>query len=113
MEMVRFACKLNGFNKLAIAKLDILDGFSEIKICTHYSLNGKKVNYIDGDSTFLTKVKPVYKTMKGWPKPVKGIKKYKDLPKEAKQYLKEIERLAGVKIKYISTGAKRDEIIKL
>ena len=113
MEMVRFACELNGFTKLAIAKLDILDGFSEIKICTHYSLNGKKVNYIDGDSTFLTKVKPVYKTMKGWKKKVQGIKKYKDLPKEAKNYLKEIEKLAGVKIKYISTGAKRDEIIKI
>ncbi|MBI2613894.1 MAG: adenylosuccinate synthase [Candidatus Levybacteria bacterium] len=113
MEMVRFAAELNGFNQLAIAKLDILDGFSEIKIATHYTLNGKRVSYIDGDSSFLTKVKPVYKTMKGWTKKVQGIKKYEDLPKEAKDYLKEIEKLAGVKIKYISTGAKRDEIIKI
>jgi len=113
MEMIRFAAELSGFNKLAIAKLDILDGFSEIKIATHYTLNGKRVNYIDGDSAFLTKVKPVYKTMKGWSKKVQGIKKYENLPREAKDYLKEIEKLAGVKIKYISTGPKRNEIIKI
>jgi len=98
---------------LAVTKLDILDNFSEIKICTHYTFHGKKVNYFDGDANFLSKIKPVYKTLKGWHKPTKGITNYKNLPKEAKQYLKEIEKQTGVKIKYISTGAKRDEIIEL
>jgi len=112
-EMLRFACYINGFTQLAITKLDVLDEFSEIKMCTHYILNGKKVNYYDGDANFLSKVKPVYKTFKGWNKSTKGITKYSDLPKEAKKYLKEIERLTQVKIKYISTGPKRQEIIKL
>lgn len=112
-ELIRFASEINGFTELAITKLDILDTFPEIKICTHYALNGKKVNYYDGDANFLAKIKPVYKTLKGWDKSTKGITKYNDLPIEAKRYLKEIEKLTEVKIKYISTGAKRNEIIKI
>jgi len=113
IELLKFACYINGFTKLAITKLDVLDNFPEIKICTHYTLRGKKVNYADGDANFLAKVKPVYKTFKGWGKPTKGITKYNNLPLEVKEYIKEIEKLTGVKIKYISTGAKRQEIIKL
>jgi adenylosuccinate synthase len=111
IELLKFACYINGFTHLAITKLDVLDNFSEIKICTHYVLNGKRVNYFDGDANFLSKVKPVYKIFKGWKKPTKGITKYTDLPKEAKEYIKEIEKLTGAKIKYISTGPKREEII--
>jgi adenylosuccinate synthase len=113
IELLKFASYINGFTQLAITKLDVLDNFPEIKICTHYTLNGRKVNYYDGDANFLAKIKPVYKTLKGWGKSTKGIAKYNDLPIEAKQYLKEIEKLTRVKIKYISTGAKRQEIIKL
>lgn len=110
-ELLRFAADLNGFTQLAITKLDILDNFPTIKICTHYSLNGKKVGYVDGDATFLAKVKPVYKAMKGWMKETKGMKKYEDLPANAKAYLKELEKQIGVKIRYISTGADRDDMI--
>lgn len=113
IELLKFATYINGFTKLAITKLDILDSFSEIKICTHYVLNGKKVNYYDGGANFLSKIKPVYKTLKGWGKTTKGITKYNDLPFLAKQYLKEIEKLVGVKITYISTGPERNEMIKL
>lgn len=113
IELLKFACYINGFTELAITKLDVLDNFSEIKICTHYTLNGRKVNYVDGDANFLAKVKPIYKTFKGWNKPTKGITEYNSLPKEAKKYIKEIEKLTKTSIKYISTGAKRDEIIKL
>lgn len=112
-ELIRFAAKINGFTALAITKLDILDGFKEIKICTHYLLNGKKVKYEDGDANFLAKVKPVYKTLRGWQKNTNGIKKYSDLPKEAKAYVKEIEKLVGIKASYISTGQERESIIVL
>ncbi len=112
-ELIRFGAKINGFTDLAITKLDILDGFKEIKICTHYTLNGKRVNYEDGDANFLAKVKPVYKTLKGWQKNTNGIKKYEDLPNEAKTYVKEIEKLVGVKVSYISTGQERESIIVL
>jgi len=113
IELLKFACFINGFTKLVITKLDVLDSFPEIKICTHYTLNGKKVNYYDGDANFLTKIKPVYKILKGWSSPTKGVTKYNSLPKQAKEYIKKIENLVGVKVKYISTGPKRDEIIKI
>jgi adenylosuccinate synthase len=110
-ELISFAAKINGFTEIAITKLDVLDEFKTLKICTHYTLNGKKVKYNDGTAEWLTKVKPVYKVMKGWTTITKGIKKYEDLPKEAKAYLKELEKEIGVKIKYISTGQSRYEII--
>ncbi len=112
-ELIRFGGKINGFTDLAITKLDILDGFKQIKICTHYMLNGKKVNYETGDSNFLAKVKPVYKTLRGWKQNTNGIKNYKDLPFEAKAYIKEIEKQTGVKVSFISTGQERENIINL
>ncbi len=112
-EMVRFAAEINGFTEIALTKLDILDNFPKIKICTHYSLNGKRVSYEDGDANFLGKVKPVYKTMPGWMATTKGAKKYANLPINAKKYIKELEIQIGIKIKYVSTGEKRDEIINL
>lgn len=111
-ELIRFASQINGYTGIAITKLDVLDGFKTIKICTSYTNSGKKVRYFDGDAKFLSNVKPVYKTLKGWSKPVKGIKKYSDLPKEAKNYLKEIEKQVKTKIQFVSTGSDRNEIIK-
>ncbi|MDP3987766.1 MAG: adenylosuccinate synthase [Candidatus Levybacteria bacterium] len=111
--LIKFAADINGFSEMAITKLDVLDGFSELKICTSYLYEGKPAGYWDGDADFLSKVKPVYKTVEGWQKSTKGIKKYAELPTEAKKYLKEIEKLVNVKIKYISTGRNREDIILL
>lgn len=110
-ELLRFAAKINGLTDLAITKLDVLDGFEKIKICTHYTLNGKKVRYEDGDANYLGKIKPVYKTFPGWSEKTNGIKKYESLPKQAKIFLKEIEIQSGVKVSFISTGAERESII--
>jgi adenylosuccinate synthase len=110
-ELISFAAKINGFTEIAITKLDVLDEFKTLKICTHYTLNGKKAKYNDGTAEWLAKVKPVYKTMKGWAVSTKGIKNYNELPKEAKNYVKELEKVIGVKVKYISTGQSRYEII--
>lgn len=110
-ELLRFAAQINGFTEIALTKIDVLDEFSEIKICTGYELNGKKVNYYDGDAVFLSKIKPVYKTIKGWKKSIKGITKYNDLPLLTKKYIEEIEKQIGVNIKYISTGPERSAII--
>lgn len=110
-ELVKFAAKINGFTDLAITKLDILDSFEKINICTHYTLNGQRVGYVNISTEMLSKVKPVYKTLKGWQSKTNGIKSYKDLPKEAKDYLKEIEKQIGVKISFISTGPETENII--
>lgn len=113
LELLKFVAKINGFTSLAITKLDVLDEFDKIKICTHYSLNGKIVSYQDGDANFLSKVRPTYKTLPGWKKSTKGVSNYSTLPKNAKNYIKTIEKLVGVKTTFISTGDKRNDIITL
>jgi len=111
LELLRFASKLNGFSEIALTKIDVLDNFSEIKVCTHYELGGKKIRYEQCDAAMLAKVKPVYKTLKGWEKPTTGLKSFKDLPTETKEYIAEIEKFVETKIKYISNGPAREEMI--
>lgn len=110
-ELIRFASELNGFTSIAITKLDILDSFEEIKICVGYTNKGKQVQYYDGDAEFLKNVKPVYKIFPGWKQSTKGITKFEKLPQRAQKYVKEIEKLVGVKASLIATGPKREEII--
>ena len=111
-ELVKFAAELNGYTSMAITKLDVLDTFKELKICTGYAYRGKPVRYYDGDANFLDKVKPVYKTMPGWQQSTRGVTQFGKLPKAAQQYIKELERLVGVKASLISTGPEREAIIK-
>ena len=113
LELLRFAAKINGFTGFAITKLDVLDIFSEIKIVTHYEYRGKKVNYENLQTWELNKVKPIYKSFKGWKSSTKGISEFKSLPKETQEYIRFIEKELGVPIKYISTGSKRNETIKV
>lgn len=110
-ELIRFAVEINGIDTIALTKLDVLDEFEDIFICEGYELNGKKVSYYDGDDVFLEKIKPKYKKLKGWKKSIKGLKKYEQLPLNAKKYITEIEKLVGIKIQYVSTGQAREEII--
>jgi adenylosuccinate synthase len=110
-ELISFAAKINGFTEIAITKLDVLDEFKTLKVCTHYTLAGKKIQYNDVTAEQLFKAKPVYKIMKGWATSTKGVKNYDELTKEAKIYIKELEKEIGVKVKYISTGQSRYEII--
>jgi len=110
-ELIKFASELNSFTSIAITKLDVLDTFKQIKICTGYTYKGKPVRYYDGDAEFLSNVKPVYKILPGWQESTKGITKFEKLPPAAQKYIKEIEKLVGVKASLIATGPKREEII--
>ncbi|MFH2106404.1 MAG: adenylosuccinate synthase [Candidatus Micrarchaeota archaeon] len=100
--VVRYACRINGLTELVVTKMDVLDGFDEIKVCTEYEVNGKKTKDLPVD---LAKAKPIYKTFKGWGKPDWK----KEVPKLAKEYLEFIEKETGVKITVLSYGPKRDE----
>ena len=111
-ELLHFAARLCGFTEIILTKLDVLDAFETVKICTGYTLNGKAVGYLDGDSQFLVKVHPVYKELKGWKMSTQGISKFADLPPEAKTFIKAIEQVTGIALSYISNGPKRDEIIR-
>ena len=110
---IGFAAYLNGFTGLAITKLDVLDGLPELKICTHYRLpDGSLIDYVP-DTTILETVEPVYETWQGWNEPTTGVRRWADLPENAKKYLKRIEELAGVPLAFVSVGAAREAMIVL
>lgn len=113
LEAVRFACKVSGVTELCITKPDILTGFKEIKVCVGYKLKGKNVSASSCGYNELAKVKPVYKTFRGWEEEISGIKKYSQLPKNCQNYFKFIETYLGIPIKFISTGSDRNETIRL
>jgi adenylosuccinate synthase len=111
LELLRFSAQVNGLTDLVISKLDVLDSLKTINLCLGYTLNGKKISYVDCNSYLLKKVKPVYKTMPGWQQPTRNIKNFKDLPKQAKNYLKEIEKNIKIPISLISVGPERNQTI--
>ena len=109
--LVRQTCKISGINGIALTKLDVLDELDEIKICIQYELNGKKIDYFPAAVEDQIKVKPVYKTLKGWKTSTKGLRENEKLPKNAQLYVQEIEDLTGVKIASISTSPEREDTI--
>ncbi|OGL42519.1 MAG: adenylosuccinate synthase [Candidatus Schekmanbacteria bacterium GWA2_38_11] len=109
--VLKYSTWINGINKLAITKLDVLDTFPKIKVCVGYELDGKRLKSFTIEHHILNKIKPVYKEIKGWHSSTLGIKEYKALPKAAKDYLKFISDSLECKISIISTGAKREETV--
>lgn len=110
---LHYAKRINGFEKLAITKLDVLDNLKEIKICIGYELDGKKVKYFPAEISALEKAKPIYKTFPGWREKSSGLTSWKKLPENAKGYLKFISEELESKIILVSTGCKREETIVL
>jgi len=109
--LVRQTIKLSGINGIALTKLDVLDSLDEIKMCTQYELNGKKIDYLPASSEDQFNVKPIYKTFPGWKKSTQGIKNIEELPDKAKAYVYGIEDFVGAKISSISTSPKREDTI--
>jgi adenylosuccinate synthase len=107
LEAVKFATSINGVTKIAITKLDILNGLPEIKICVGYKLGGKKIPYSSCGYEELAKLIPVYKTFKGWKEDISKIRKFKQLPKNCQTYLRFIEKFLGIPLGIISVGAER------
>ncbi len=105
----RHACRLNGVDELSLMKLDVLDGFDEVKLCVAYEYNGKEIDYMPAD---LENVKPIYKTFKGWNNSV-AVREFDKLPKDAQDFVKEIERISKTKVGIISTSPERDDTIIL
>lgn len=105
----RYASRLNGCDELALMKLDVLDGFDEVKVCVAYELDGKEIDYLPSN---LEAVTPIYKSFKGWDNSV-GIRKFQDLPQTAQEYVKIIEKISKTKVGIISTSPERDDTIIL
>ncbi|MBI5417027.1 adenylosuccinate synthase [Candidatus Poribacteria bacterium] len=111
--IARYSAMVNGFTSMAITKLDILDELKTIKICNRYEYNGKQIDNFPYQLQILENCKPIYEEVEGWMSDTSNINQYKDLPKNAKKYLERISAIMDVPISMISTGAKRNQIIKL
>ncbi len=111
--MLRTAHRLSGFNYITVTKLDVLSGLHELKVCVAYDLNGKKIKELPASIHEFPKCKPVYKIFKGWTADISKIKKYSNLPKEAKKYVEFIVKELKVPIAILSVGPGRGEEIYL
>jgi adenylosuccinate synthase len=111
---LNYVAYLNGFTHLAVTKLDVLDGLPEIKICTAYRLpDGQIIDHVP-DTPLYETVEPVYETWPGWPdNTTPSARHWNDLPQAAQRYLKRIEALIGVPLKYVSVGPEREEMFEL
>jgi adenylosuccinate synthase len=96
-----------------ITKLDVLNGFDTIKICVGYRADGKVLYHVPSNLEILKHSEPIYEEVKGWKTEIKEARNLKDLPTQAKRYLKKIEKLIGVKITMVSVGSERDETVEV
>ncbi|MBI4027201.1 MAG: adenylosuccinate synthase [Verrucomicrobia bacterium] len=109
--VVRYAQQINGINDLAVTKLDVLDHLSELKICVAYRNGRKAYRTIPMDLDDLRRCKPVYETYKGWQTSTKQVRRYRDLPLNARTYLAAISRHCGAPISIVSVGPRRHETV--
>ena len=108
---MRYTTMLNGFDSLAMTKLDVLDQMERIPVCMAYRVGGKLIEEMPPTSDGLEAVEPVYETLPGWATPTAGITEYEKLPQKAREYLDFLEASSGVEIGCISTGPERDQTI--
>jgi len=109
--LVRQTIKISGIDGIALTKLDVLDELDEIKFCIGYEIDGKKIDYLPAAVDDQNKVKPIYKTYKGWKTSTAGCKKFDELPENAKIYIKDLEKFIETRISSISTGPERNDTI--
>ncbi|MEO5334975.1 MAG: adenylosuccinate synthase [Magnetococcus sp. YQC-5] len=105
--VLRHAVRANGLTSLALTKLDVLDGLKSIKICVAYQRNGRRLETMPADPSILDVCEPVYEEMPGWSESTKGVERYEDLPKAARDYIQRLESLTKVPAAIISTGPDR------
>ncbi len=109
---LKYACRINGINELTLTKMDVMDGFDEIKVCTGYKIiGGEETKVFPLCLDEIENVEPVYTSMPGWDKDISGMTKWDELPDAARSYIDYIENYLGVKFTIISTGPKRTETI--
>ena len=109
---LRYACVVNGFSFLNITKLDVLSELEEIKIAVEYRLpDGRSLNFFPADLDVLEKAEVVYETLPGWQSDISNIRKYEDLPQNAKLYIQRIEELLDIPVRWIGVGPGRDALI--
>src|SRR5688572_26905991 len=111
--VVRYATRINGLSDLAVTKLDVLDTFDRIALCSGYEIDGELHEEFPADITMLDRAKPKYEWMPGWQRSTADARRIEDLPTEARRYLDRMRELVDAPITYVSVGTRRDQIIGL
>jgi adenylosuccinate synthase len=108
---VRYGVRINGLDALALTKLDVLDGLERIDICTAYRCGSRTLSEFPSDTAQLAACEPIYESMPGWSSPTRGVRRFADLPVNARRYVARLEEISGVPAAIISTGSERDDTI--
>jgi adenylosuccinate synthase len=109
--LVRQSVKINGITGVALTKLDVLDGFDELKVCVGYKLNGEMYDRLPAGADAQARVEPVYETLEGWSGSTAGARSWMDLPAQAVKYVRRIEELIEAPVAILSTSPERDDVI--
>jgi adenylosuccinate synthase len=109
--LVRQACKVGGVDGIALTKLDVLDGFGEIKICVAYRRGGKTYDYVPAGTSVQAELEPVYENARGWGESTRGARSWADLPAAAIKYVRRLEELIGAPVALLSTSPEREDTV--
>ncbi|PSC06945.1 adenylosuccinate synthase [Alsobacter soli] len=109
--LVRQTVRTSGIDGIALTKLDILDGFKEIQVCTKYLLDGQEIDHLPASQGAQARIQPVYETMEGWEGSTAGARSWADLPAQAIKYVRRLEELIGAPVALVSTSPERDDTI--
>jgi adenylosuccinate synthase len=109
--LVRQVVKVAGIDGIALTKLDVLDGFPEIKVCIGYELDGRRIDSLPAGQNAQVRVKPIYETFEGWAQSTRGARKWSELPAQAVKYVRHIEELIECPVTLLSTSPERDDTI--
>jgi len=109
--LLRYAVRINGINELAITKLDVLSGLERLLICTSYQKDGTEYEVLPLGPGELMEYKPIYQEFQGWQEEITSIREWGHLPEQAIKYVQSIENLSGIRIRLISVGPERNQLI--
>jgi len=109
--LMRYTSAINGFDSIVVTKLDVLDEFDPIKVCTGYRIDGRTVTDMPPIVSEVEKIEPVYEDLPGWKTSTFGVSRFADLPTRAKDYIAFLESVAGVEVGCVSTGPERNQTI--
>ncbi|HKI83807.1 MAG TPA: adenylosuccinate synthetase [Candidatus Krumholzibacteria bacterium] len=107
----QYSSRVNGFDSIILTRLDILDGFEQVKVCVGYELDGQRIDRFPVDSVLLDRCQPIYETVEGWRQSTSGVTHWNQLPKEATRYVGFLEEVIGAPVSLISTGPHREETV--
>ncbi|MDO8473914.1 MAG: adenylosuccinate synthase [Dehalococcoidia bacterium] len=108
-----FATRLNGFTGIALTRLDILDVLPTIKVCVGYEVDGSRINHFPCDLDTLSRCLPIYQETPGWMSPISEVRRYEDLPRQARGYVAKLEETTGCPVSLISVGPRREQTVKV